>query len=145
MPELLNELKDEEAEVGPDIINEASKILLEIIHENSSVDIPEYFREISVEDYFDEKTTGSQAIKKISEAWIVNRKAFTVDKKMNSISYSAGVTWEASRILKELPEDLEAYTSRDLVVMNLEKAIGFFDINFNEKEGIIKKIKNIMT
>lgn len=145
MPELLNELKDEEAEVGPDIINEASKILLEIIHENSSVDIPEYFREISVEDYFDEKTTGSQAIKKISEAWIVNRKAFTVDKKMNSISYSAGETWEASRILKELPEDLEAYTSRDLVVMNLEKAIEFFDINFNEKEGIIKKIKNIMT
>jgi hypothetical protein len=56
---------------------------------------------------------GSYARKTIQNAWKVNKKAFVVDKKVNEIRYNAGQTWEADRILKELPEDLEAHRVRE--------------------------------
>jgi hypothetical protein len=46
--------------------------------------------------------------------------------------YNAGATWEADRILKELPETLEAHKSRDWVVMNLDEAKNFFGIPFRK-------------
>ena len=46
--------------------------------------------------------------------------------------YNAGATWEAERILKELPETLEPHKSRDWVVMNLAEAKKFFEIDFKK-------------
>lgn len=42
--------------------------------------------------------------------------------KSNEPRYHAGQTCDAARLIKELPETLEAHTSREWVVMNLEEA-----------------------
>ena len=42
----------------------------------------------------------------------------------------------AARLIKELPETLEAHVSREWVVMNLEEAKDFFDIKF--KKGFFR-------
>ena len=83
-------------------------------------------------DYFSEKVTGSYAIKTIRNAWNTSRSSFDVSQRNNEIRYNAGATWEADRILKELPETLEAHKSREWVVMNLEEAKTFFEIPFRK-------------
>ena len=93
-------------------------------------DLPDYIRELSLEDYFSERVTGSYAIKTIQNAWKTSRASFEVSVRNNELRYNAGATWEADRILKELPETLEAHKSRDWVVMNLDEAKGFFEIDF---------------
>lgn len=92
--------------------------------------LPEYIRELSLEDYFSERVTGSYAIKTIQNAWKTSRASFEVSTRNNELRYNAGATWEADRILKELPETLEAHKSRDWVVMNLDEAKEFFGVDF---------------
>jgi hypothetical protein len=133
--ELLEELKDDDIQEAPDILAESSKVMFEIISSNYGKDLPEYVRKLSLEDYFSEKVTGSQAIKAIQTAWKVNSKNFIVDKRYGQLRYDAGATWEADRILKELPEDLEAHKSRGWIVMELDKACDFFGINFKKRSG----------
>ena len=53
-------------------------------------------------------------------------------KKSNELRYNAGATYEADRIMKELPENLEAHKSREWIVMNLEAAQDFFDMKFEK-------------
>ena len=76
--------------------------------------------------------TGSYAIKTIRAAWNTSRASFEISAQNNEVRYNAGATWEADRILKELPETLEAHKSREWVVMNLEEARKFFDISFKK-------------
>ena len=52
------------------------------------------------------------------------------DKRM--FHYNAGATYEADRILKELPETLEVRKSRDCLMMNMEEAQKFFGITFKK-------------
>ena len=52
--------------------------------------------------------------------------------KSNELRYHAGQTYDAARLIKELPETLEAHTSREWVVMNLEEAKDFFGIKFKK-------------
>lgn len=142
MPELLDLLKEDESEGAPDILEESSKIIYEIIIENiNGNQIPHYVRLLTLDDYFSEKVTGSQAIKTIRTAWEINRKAFEVIKKQGQLRYNAGESWEAERIRKELPEDLEAYKSKGYIVMDLDKACEFFNIDFKKHSGILSFIK----
>jgi len=141
IPELLEALKADGIEEAPDILQESSKIILEIMKEHSDKKIPKYIRSITLEDYFSEKVTGSQAIKTIRTAWQINRKAFKVIKKYDQLRYNAGQTWEADRILKELPEDLEAHKSREWIVMNLDKASEFFGIDFRKESGLLGRLR----
>lgn len=143
LPNMLNELKNDLNDCGPDLIKISSEVLLEIFKDNADTELPDYFREISIEDFFDEKVTGSQSISKITEAWNINKKAFKVDKKQAFVAYDAGEVWEADRIIKEIPEDLEAHRSREYVVMKLEEASKFFEIDFVEDTKLISKIKNL--
>jgi len=136
IPDLLDTLKNDEDQEAPDILEVSSKILYEIISQHSS-EIPRYVRILTLDDYFSEKVTGSQAIKKIHTAWQINRKAFDISKKHNQLRFNAGQTWEADRILKELPEDLEAHKSGEWIVMDLSKASEFFGINFSKYGGIL--------
>ena len=46
--------------------------------------------------------------------------------------YNAGQVWEVDRIMKELPEDLEAHKSREWVIMDLEKACVFLGVDFRK-------------
>ncbi len=130
---LLEELKKEEAESAPDILNCSSKVIVDILHEYSD-DLPEYVRELSLENYFSEQVTGKYAIKTIRNAWKTSKESFKILKKSNELRYNAGATYEADRIMKELPENLEAHKSREWIVMNLEAAQDFFGMTF--KKGI---------
>ena len=130
--ELLEQLKDDSIETTPDILAESSQVLMDIFQTYSKEPLPEYIRPLSLEDYFSEKVTGSYAIKTIRNAWQTSRSSFDLSEKSNELRYNAGATWEAERILKELPETLEAHKSRDWVVMNLDEAKKFFDLSFKK-------------
>lgn len=140
IPELLETLKEEETSGAPDILATSSEIIFEIINEFFDGQIPFYIRKLTLEDYFSEKVTGAYAMKTIQHAWKINRKSFIVDKKSGQLRYNAGQTWEVDRILKELPEDLEPYKSRDRIVMDLDKSCDFFGIDFR-KNSFFNKFK----
>ncbi len=128
---LLEELKDDDAESAPDILNHSSRVIVEILSEYSD-NLPDYIRELSLENYFSEQVTGKYAIKTIRNAWKTSKESFKVVKKSNELRYNAGATYEADRIMKELPENLEAHKSREWIVMNLEAAQDFFDMTFKK-------------
>lgn len=128
--EQLEEIKDDDRESAPDILAASSQVLLELFREVSPEPLPAYIRPLTLEDYFSEKVTGSYAIKTIRSAWQTSRSSFEISPRANELRYNAGAPWEADRILKELPETLEARKSRDWVVMDLEEAKAFFDLPF---------------
>ena len=108
-----------------------SEIIVEIIKEYAQY-TPEYIKTLSLENYFSEQVTGKYAIKIIQNAWKTSKKSFVVTRKNNELRYHAGQTYDAVRLIKELPETLEAHTSREWVVMNLEEAETFFGIHFKK-------------
>ena len=61
-----------------------------------------------------------------------DNRIFVINKKNNELRYNAGQTYEADRIIKELPETLEAHKSREIVIMSLEEAKEFFQIDFKK-------------
>lgn len=130
--DLLEEMKSDEVESAPDILAASSQALTEVFQKYSEVPSPDYIRPLTLEDYFSEKVTGSYAIKTIRSAWNTSRSSFEISERCNELRYNAGATWEADRILKELPETLEAHKSREWVVMNLEEAKLFFDVPFKK-------------
>ena len=132
IPELLEEIKSDEAESAPDILAASSAIIVSIIREYTVGDLPTFVRELTLDDYFSERVTGSYAIKAICNAWKTSQTSFEISERTNELRYNAGATWEADRILKELPETLEAHKSRDWLVMNLDDAKEFFGIDFKK-------------
>ncbi len=131
IPDLIESMKSDENESAPDILNYSSEIIVSIISEYAKV--PEYIRHLSLEDYFSEKVTGQYAMKTVCSAWKNSPKSFRIDKRNNELRYDAGATYEADRLIKELPETLEARKSREWVVMNLDEARDFFGIKFKKK------------
>lgn len=130
--DLLEEMKSDEVESAPDILAASSQVLTQILQEHSHIPLPDYIRQLTLEDYFSEKVTGGYAIKTIRNAWNISRSSFEISERSNELRYNAGSIWDADRILKELPENLEPHKSRDWVVMNLEEAKLFFDIPFKK-------------
>ncbi|GHU31411.1 hypothetical protein FACS1894172_06260 [Spirochaetia bacterium] len=130
--EMLRQLCSDEEAIPPDVLAASSTVIVDIISETTP-HMPDFIRLLSLDNYFDEKITGSFAIKTICDIWRTNKKAFSIDRHNNELRYNAGQTYEADRIIKELPESLEARRSREWVVMNLSKARDFFGINFRKK------------
>ena len=130
IPDLIDQIKQDDAD-APDILKCSSEVILSIIEEYAD-SVPEYIRPLSLENYFSEHVTGKYAIKTIQTAWKTNRKAFVISRRNNELRYNAGVTYEADRLIKELPETLEARKSREWVIMNLEDAKRFFEIDFRK-------------
>lgn len=128
--DMLEQMKDESAE-SPDVLAVSSKVIVDIVSEYCS-SVPKYIRELDLGDYFSEKVTGKFAIKTIQNAWKTSRKSFNVNKKRNELSYNAGQTYDAERIKKELPENLEVRKSREWIIMNLDEAKKYFEINFKK-------------
>ena len=131
IPQLLESIKSDE-ESAPDILETSSRILMDIFREYHRGDIPHYARELSLDDYFSGRVTGSFAIKTILNAWETSPSSFEVIPRSNELRYNAGNTWDVDRILKELPETLEPHKSRDWLVMNLEEAQKFFELSFEQ-------------
>lgn len=132
VPDLLEEIKCDENESAPDILAVSSAIIVSIIKEHTEEDLPAFVRELTLDDYFSERVTGSYAMKVICDAWKTSQTSFEISERTTSWRYNAGATWEADRILKELPETLEAHKSRDWLVMNLNDAKEFFGIDFKK-------------
>lgn len=109
----------------------SSEVIVSIIQECSE-SVPEYIRPLSLENYFSEHVTGKYAIKTIQTAWKTSRKSFVINRRSNELRYNAGATYEADRLMRELPETLEARKSREWVVMNLEEAKDFFQVDFRK-------------
>ena len=130
--DLLEEMKSDEVESAPDILAASSQVLTQILQEHTQDPLPNYIRQLTLEDYFSEKVTGGYAIKTIRNAWNISRSSFEISERSNELRYNAGSIWDADRILKELPENLEPHKSREWVVMNLEEAKSFFDISFKK-------------
>lgn len=139
IPELLEGMKDDDAESAPDILKLSSEVIYEIFESFSDIAIPEYIRKLDLTDYFSEKITGSNVIQTITTAWNNNRGQFEIDARRNLLKYNAGQTYDASRIVKELPETLVPTASRELVIMRLDVAKEFFGIEF--KRGFLDRFK----
>jgi hypothetical protein len=130
LPDMLEELKSDEDAGAPDILKVSSEIIRAVMGEHAEGEIPFFVRPLTLENYFSEKVTGAHTIKAIQNAWKINRKAFVIDKKFGQLRYNAAQVWEVDRIIKELPEDLEAHKSREWVIMDLDRACEFFGVNF---------------
>ena len=131
VPDLLALLQEDDEE-SPDILKVSSEIICDIISENTEGELPQYVRNLSLDNYFSENVTGKYAIKTIHNAWKTSKSSFEINKKNNELRYNAGATYEAERLIKELPETLEAHKSRDWVVMNLDDAQEFFGLSFKK-------------
>ena len=133
VPNMMDALKDDDPESeSPDILKVSAATLCSIFNE-CLPDCPVFIRELTLEDYFSEKVTGKYAIQTIRTAWQANPNAFEVNTRMNTVRYIAGENWDADRLMKELPENLCAKRSRDSVIMDLDAAKDFFDIDFRPK------------
>ena len=130
--DLLEEMKDDASESAPDILAASSQVLLDIFSACTENELPSYMRPLTLEDYFSEKVTGRYARETIRNAWQISRSSFEISERANELRYNAGATWEADRILKELPETLEPHKSREWLIMNLEEARKFFDSPFKK-------------
>ena len=119
IPDLIEQLKEDDAE-APDILKVSSDVIVSLVMKYTD-SCPEYIRPLSLDNYFSEQVTGKHAIKTIREAWKTSRSSFDVSARTNELRYNAGVPYEADRLLKELPETLEAHKSREWVIMNLEE------------------------
>jgi hypothetical protein len=160
---MLDALRSEEDTRPPDILAASSVVINDIIRESAALanagtdaatpnapaavsasapasatavgaQTPVFVRKLSLEDYFGDQVTGSLAIKTVRDAWRIDKKRFVVDKRLDELRYNAGQNYDAARIIKELPEDLEPRQSREWVCMNLARAKALFDINF--KKGL---------
>ena len=131
IPDLLEALKADDDENTPDILRCSSEVICSIFNEHAET-LPEYIRPLSLENYFSEQVTGKYAIKTIQNAWKTSRKSFVISPRNTELRYNAGAPYEADRIMKELPETLEAHKSREWVVMNLDESRHFFEINFKK-------------
>ena len=137
VPSLVDEMRQEKSN-APDILNWSSKVLLAIIQENTD-SLPDYVRELSLENYFSEYVTAKYAIKTIQNAWRVSKKSFVIRARSNELRFYTGATYEADRIMKELPETLEAKKARDCLILNLDESKEFFGIDFRKKRGLFSK------
>lgn len=133
VPDMMEKLKDDDPEAqSPDILEESSKVLRTIFAEHLP-ELPNYVKDLSLENYFSEQVTGKYAIQIIRTAWRANPKAFEINPRSNFIRYEAGENWDADRLMKELPETLCARRSRDSVIMDLDAARDFFGIDFKRR------------
>ncbi|MBQ6863626.1 MAG: phospholipase D family protein [Clostridia bacterium] len=137
LPELIDIMKDEAAISAPDILEVSSQTIVEIFKEHH-VQLPQYVRHLSLDDYFSEHVTGKFAKENIRNAWKTSPKSFVIQNKTNELRYNAGQSYEADRLMKELPETLEAHKVREWIVMNLSEARDFFGIDFKKSLFKIK-------
>jgi len=138
MPDLLEQIKNDASESLPDVLNCSSKVLLEIFTESlSNEKCPSYIRELSLKDYFDEKKTGVSAINSIKKAWKINPKSFRQNRALNELMYHVGDNIDSNRIVKQLPENLEAKKIGQDIIMKLNESREFFGVNF--KRGLFMR------
>lgn len=132
IPELLDEIKNDQENTLPDVLNTSSQVLYEIFNSYTENDLPQYIRELSLRDYFDEKVTSASTIELIRKALKINPKSFKRNRALNELTYFVGESYEVNRMIKQLPENLLAKKVGPSIVMKLDAAENFFGLRFNK-------------
>ena len=118
---------------APDILKISSEVLVDIISEHVDV-MPYYVNKLDYGSYFGDRVTGRTAISKIITAWRVQKDAFAIDRKNNTLSYTVPdqAQYELKYLKDELPSVLKADKIGSTLVMDLKAAKAFFGINFRK-------------
>ena len=138
---IVHDMKDrmnkEEKDYSPDILKASSKILKDIFNECSS-NIPSYVRELDFNDYFGDKVVGKNAMDRIIKAWQNQKEQFEIKKKENTLVYKVpeSSNYELGYLVNELPPKLNAKKIGGTLIMDLDAAKEFFEINF--KKGFFR-------
>ena len=98
----------------------------------ATTQLPDYVRELSLEDYFDNQKTRRSLIEQVNNDYCVNPKSFTIARHKNELIYDTRDQHTARRLFKELPEDLLAKQMQTKLSMNLTKAQEFFGCDFSQ-------------
>ena len=134
MPELLEQIKSDENNALPDVLLVSSQVLQDIFTAcQTDSPLPEYIKQVSLRDYFDEKITNVNTINLIRKAWEINLKAFRQNRTLNELTYTVGDNNESNRILKQLPENLVAKKVGQSIVMKLDESQKFFGLTFTKR------------
>jgi hypothetical protein len=128
LPELVERFKCEDAHSFPDILALSSEVLYGIFTEFLGENAYHFIRKLSVDDYFNEQVAGAGVIARIANDWRMRPKLFSIDKRSLRLIYNAEATYEADRLLKQLPENLVAAKSGSSVSMDLTEAFAFFKL-----------------
>jgi len=139
--EMVATMTEDDENYFPDIFQESSKVISEIIDEYGE-QTPDYVSELKYADYFGDMAIGRGAIDKIKTAWNTEPQQFKIDEKKNQLTYSypeGGRFYELSYIHQELPPSLEAKLSPRSIVMKLDVARDVFAESF--KKSIFDKFR----
>jgi len=134
--DMVDMMRDSDGEYFPDIFEASSTVLVSIFNEYGENEASEYVRVLKYKDYFGSKAVGRNAIQKILVAWQNEPDQFLIDKKKNKLTYSypdGGRTYELKYIFEELPPILDAQLVSKSIIMKLDKAEEFFEIEFRKK------------
>ncbi len=139
--EMVATMTEDDENYFPDIFQESSKVISEIIDEYGE-QTPDYVSELKYADYFGDMAIGRGAIDKIKTAWNTEPQQFKIDEKKNQLTYSypeGGRFYELSYIHQELPPSLGAKLSPRSIVMKLDVARDVFAESF--KKSIFDKFR----
>ena len=131
VPDLLEQFKDDDGH-SPDILAASSEVLCALMTQYADTELPGYVRPLTVENYFGASVIGKNAWKTIRNAWRTSPKSFEVNRKSNELRYHTGSISEPNKLLNELPETMEAHRAREWVIMNLDEAKRFFELDFRK-------------
>lgn len=131
--EMENRMMDGSQDYSPDILNESSKVLVEIFSENLSK-CPKYIRELSYGDYFGDSIIGRTAIERVMNAWRHQKDNFSINRKDNKLTYTIpdSASYELGYLVNELPSSLNAKKLGGMLTMDLDKANEVFGIRFRK-------------
>ena len=145
--EMLNRITELEEEMKnnstdfPDILQESSNVLYELIANHYQGDLPEFVKNLSYFSYFGNEALGANAINKIRRIYETEPGNFKINEKKNQLQYSfpENTYYEMKYIKEELPPQLEAEIFPQSMVMNLGEARKLFPYQF--KKNILGKYK----
>ena len=137
--DMADRMKEGTEELYADIFALSSKTIAEIYMEYNG-DVPEYISELSLSDYYGDRVVGKTAIRKIKEAWELDRKNFDVNRKKNTLTYRVPDTsaYEIKYLQDELPAQLNARKTSNCLILDLNETEEFFGMRF--RTGVFRRV-----
>lgn len=141
IPALIEQFASDKYDFLPDILALSSEVLYDLLSAYIPVDQYPYLRKLTVDIYFDEKVAGAGVIERFQTDWRMRPKLFRVDRRKQRLIYDAEATYEADRLLKQLPEMLLASKSGSSVSMDYKEACAFFHL---DARGILGRLPQVL-
>ena len=126
----------------PDIFAVSSRVILSMAQDFFGKSLPPYMTPCDFNDYFGSRAVGRNAIQKIRRAWRFEPDAFRIYEKKGLIEYHIpdGVhSYELKYLKQELPASLKIQLTAHTLIMDLEAARRFFEIDF--KPSFFRRVK----